>query len=473
MTIGLSSYGVYIPCFRLKREEIGKFWGKILPRGEKAVANFDEDAITMAVEAGNDCLNEIPEESIDGLYFASTSPPYKEKQCAAIIASALDLRQDIFIADFSNSLRAGTQALKAALDALKANSAKRVLVIASESRQPAPNSELEPLFGDGAVAFLLGDEEGIASFQGDYFYTEVFTDLWRGESDEFIRTWDPTFARATGYSRIFKEGLSRALEKYKFSPNDFAKIATYTPTERELIDVARGLGFDTKSQIQNKVLNLVGNTGCALALMNLASALEEVKPGERLLLSSYGDGCDIFFLEATEGIENIKRKRQRLEECVAKQLSLPYEKYLRLHHLVMMESERNPAPEFPLPELWRDQSQMLSFHGGKCRQCGTVSFPVQRVCPVCHSKDDFEELKLSKKKGEVFTYNIDNLSPSPSPPTIRTVVDFDEGRIMCVMTEHELEKLEIGMPVEMTFRKSEDVEGVVKYLWKCKPIRRS
>ena len=472
MSIGLISYGVYIPSYRLKREDIAKFWGKASLPGERAVCNFDEDTITMAVEAGHDCLSSIEEKSIDALFFASTSPPYREKQCASIIASALNLQKDIFVADFANSLRAGTQALQAALNALKANAVKLVAVIVSESRHVAPNSDLAPFFGDGAVALLLGNEEGIASFKGDYSYTEVFTDLWRGENDNFTRIWDPTFSIATGYNNILKEGISRALKKYNSSPKDFAKVATYAPNERELTATFKNMGFDTKSQLQTKVLNSVGNTGCALALMDLVIALEDAKPGEKIFVSSYGDGCDVFILEAKERIGDTKGKRVRFEEHLANALYLPYEKYLRFHQLVTIEPERNLPPQLPLPELWRDQPQMLGFHGGKCRQCGTIHFPIQRVCPVCRSKDDFEEENLSKKRGEVFTYTIDNLSPSPNPPTIRAVVDFDTGRITCIMADQELGETRIGMPVEMTFRKSEAVEGVEKYLWKCRPIRR-
>ncbi|MCK4825639.1 3-hydroxy-3-methylglutaryl CoA synthase, partial [bacterium] len=125
--IGIVSYGAYIPLWRLSREVISMAWGQPLAPGERAVANFDEDSITMAVAATMDCLNAINRYEVDGLFFATTTSPYKEKLGAAIVATAVDLRRDICTADFSNSLRAGTMALRAAIDAVKSGSMKQAL----------------------------------------------------------------------------------------------------------------------------------------------------------------------------------------------------------------------------------------------------------------------------------------------------------------------------------------------------------
>src|SRR5207247_8684677 len=77
---------------------------------EKAVANWDEDAVTMAVAAAIDCLRGVDRATVDGVFFASTSYPLKEKQAAALVARAVDLRRDVMTADVGASLRAGTTA---------------------------------------------------------------------------------------------------------------------------------------------------------------------------------------------------------------------------------------------------------------------------------------------------------------------------------------------------------------------------
>ena len=162
--VGIAAFGAYIPRYRLGADTAG--WGA---RQQRAVANFDEDSVTMAVAAGADALGGRDRAGIDGIIFASTTAPYAEKQAAAIVAAALDLRPDIFAADIGNTLRAGTTALKAALDAVAAGSARQVLVVIADSRQGPPRGDTERNAGDGAAAFVIasgsaaGGVAGIAS----------------------------------------------------------------------------------------------------------------------------------------------------------------------------------------------------------------------------------------------------------------------------------------------------------------------
>ncbi|MBI2934568.1 MAG: hydroxymethylglutaryl-CoA synthase family protein, partial [Chloroflexi bacterium] len=200
---GIISFGAYVPLYRLSREHLAKTWGGGAAPGEKSVANADEDSITMGVEAAIDCLGDSPRDSIDALYFATTSPAYLEKQSASIVAAALDLRSDIITADFDHSLRGGTSALRAALDAVAAGSARKALVVASEQRVPAPSSEFEPLFADGAAAFLVGpDAESAVRVEAVHSTSSDFLDLWRLPTDRFPRTWEDRFVVEEGYMKI-------------------------------------------------------------------------------------------------------------------------------------------------------------------------------------------------------------------------------------------------------------------------------
>src|SRR5208337_1536878 len=97
----------YVPAYRLSRDEISRAWKTKSLGGEKTVAGYDEDSITMAVGAALECMKGN-EKRIDGLFFASTTSPYKEKQAAAIIAAAVDLPEETRTADFGGSLRSGT-----------------------------------------------------------------------------------------------------------------------------------------------------------------------------------------------------------------------------------------------------------------------------------------------------------------------------------------------------------------------------
>ena len=158
---GIVSYGGYVPYYRLGLDTIGKAWGG-KGKGERSVANWDQDTITMAVEATLDCLKGDDRTSVDGLVFASTTSPFKEKQAAAVVAHAADMQSGVFTMDCAGSLRAGTSALRLAIDAVKAGSSKRVVVAASECRLGAPKSGFEQAFGDGAAALLCGDTDVVA-----------------------------------------------------------------------------------------------------------------------------------------------------------------------------------------------------------------------------------------------------------------------------------------------------------------------
>ena len=190
---GITSYGAYVPLWRLSREAIIKGL-----RGEKAIRNFDEDSITMAVAAAVDCLKGQDRKAIDGLYFASTTSPYREKQIATSIAAAADLRRDIITADFCGSLRSGKAAMKAALDAVKAGSAGSILVVATDSRMGAPGTEFEQNCGDGAAALIIGDTDVAAEIEVSYSLANEINDIWRRDDDDYIRSWGDSFTYSKG-----------------------------------------------------------------------------------------------------------------------------------------------------------------------------------------------------------------------------------------------------------------------------------
>jgi len=297
--VGLASFGAYIPLYRLSRDELSRFWGTTTIKGERAVSNFDEDSLTMGVEAAVDCLHDINRELVDGLYYSSTTLPYNGKESASILAAAADLRRDIFTADFSSSLRAGSSALKAATNAVRSGSAKRVLIVSSDCRVPAPGSEHESLFGDGAAAFLVSDSDVAVAIEGSYSTTSDFMDVWKLEKDTYYRTWEDRFVQSV-YTQIVKETVSTLMEKHNCNPKDFAKAVFYGPDPRTHLATARALGFDPKTQLQDPMFSLVGNAGCALAPMMLVAALEEARAGDTILFASYGDGCDAYILKVTD-----------------------------------------------------------------------------------------------------------------------------------------------------------------------------
>ena len=439
------------------------------------MANFDEDSVSMAVAAAIDCLNGREREEIDGLLFATTTPPYAEKQCASIIATALDLRRDIFTADITDVLRAGTTALKSALDSVVAGSAKNVLMVASDNRQGPPKSEAERNSGDGAVAFIISEDAVIAEQAGSYTITENMMDTWRSAGDQFVRSWEDRFAIEEGLERIMGEAVSGFIEKEGVSVKDVAKLALYSPDARRHGQLARHLGFQPE-QVQDPLFGRMGNTGAAFPLMLLAGALEDGSPGQLLLTVAYGDGSDVLGFRTTSKIGERGQGLGVSGFLDSGQVLDSYETYAKWRNVWLTDSSsRRPDPQSPsVTALWRESDQNIKFHGGVCNQCGYVQYPPQRVCVECQSRDDSTPIRLSDKLGTVFTYSLDYLAGTVDTPLAVVVVDFEPGgRVLCMMTDREVGEVQIGMPVQMSFRKLRVVNGIHNYYWKAVPLRRA
>ena len=467
--VGIVAHGAYVPRFRLGPETLG--WTS---SQERAVANFDEDSVTMAVAAGVDCLQGRDRDSIDGLFFASSTSPYAEKQGAAIIAAALDLRRDIFAADIADVLRAGTTALRSAADAVAAGSANQVLVVVADSRQGAPRSETERNSGDGAAAILVGRDGVVAELVGFHSLTENMLDNWRSSDDAFVRSWEDRFATEEGLERVVPNAVAGFLDKYSLGIQDFAKVALYAPDARRHARWARLLGI-AHHQLQDSLFGRLGNTGAAFPLMLLVDALEKSKEGDRLLVVSYGDGSDVLAFRVNELKKSPLPGSGGLSGHLESRASLKnYETYAKWREIwTTDDAARRPAPASPsVSAMWRESDKNLRLYAGKCESCCYVQYPPQRVCVNCQSTDEFTSVRLSDKPGEIFTYSMDYIAGAVDTPLVVSVVDFQGGgRIICMMTDRELDEVRVGMPVTMSFRKLRIVNGIHNYYWKAIPSR--
>jgi 3-hydroxy-3-methylglutaryl CoA synthase len=241
--IGLARVATYFPRRRLDRALIAKAWGS-RAAGTRTVAAVDEDALTMAVEAGGACLDGADAETIDGVHFASASAPYLEKQVASVVATALDCRRDVAVADFGGSTRAGVAALRAAFDAVAAGSLRRVLVTAATARLAEPESELEPVLGDGAAAALVAREGVIAELVASASVAEEFTHLYRTDAQRYVQVADARFGVQYGYAVVVPEAVKAALAKAGLPPAKLAALALAAPDARAAQDAAKKIGCD-------------------------------------------------------------------------------------------------------------------------------------------------------------------------------------------------------------------------------------
>jgi hydroxymethylglutaryl-CoA synthase len=453
---GIVSCGAYIPLRRLSTG----------PKTEKSVANWDEDSLTMAVAAAIDCLGNIDRKTIDGLYFASTTPPYAEKLAATTAAWALDLRRDISTADVTDTLRAGTATLKIAADAVGAGSAKNVLVTASDLRMGGD-------FADGAAAFIIGDEDVIATLEGSYSLSNELLDVWRAGSAKNVRSWEDRFVFEEGYLKILPQAVKAFLEKSGLTAPDIAKAVFYGPDLRRHRQLVGALGFQPE-QVQETFFDKLGNTGTAFVPMLLVAALEDARPGDKILVGSYGDGADVLLLKVTDKIKNIDGKWGVKRSLTSKLMMRGRDEYRAYKELAASDPERFGGAAASV--IMRERDAIYALHGVKCLTCGTVQYPPQRVCTHCHTKDNFEPYSFADKKGKVFTFTLKYGADIPdfARPGVDTMVDCEGGgRALFGMTDMLADKVKVGMDVEMSFRTLGAGGGIHNYFWRCMPPRLS
>ncbi len=463
----IKSFGAYVPLLRLARDKMADAWGIPAVPGERSVANIDEDSITMAVAAGADCLTGIDPSIIDGLYFATTTAPYIEKQCAGVIAAALDLGADINTADFTGSLRAASSALKAAFDAIDSGSSKNILVVAADCRLAEPEQMLEQLLGDGAGAILVSNE-GAATVRGFNSVVGEQIGPWRRSKDAYIRSFEAKAETQYGYILSAVKAGKDILESEDIDP---ACISHSVITAGDPINggrIAGSIGVDP-TKVEDVMFFSVGNPGVPLVLMMMANALQQAKAGDKLLVVNNGDGADAFVVELDEEFAAVEGRKGLIGHLFQKRDLGHYTDYVRFRKLMKKEEV---DPRGSAVTYWRDSAAALNLHAGKCRNCGDVNYPKGRICGKCFTKDEFDVFKLAKT-GTVFTYTLDHIEAGNyvNQAVPRVVIDIDGGgRLFLSMTDADPEDVKIDMPVELVFRRLHEASGFYNYYWKGRCI---
>ncbi len=463
---GIVSYGAYVPTYRLPRDLIGQEWGTPSLGGERAIANYDEDSLTLAVNASVDALGGRDPQQLAGVFFASTTSPYREKQAAVTVATVLDAKSEIRTMDFTDTLRAGTSALLTALDLVQAG--QQLLVCSGDSRIGEPDTQQEQNYGDAGGAILIGTENVLAEVVGTYTISQEFLGTWRTGEQDYLRSFPGGFENKFGYNRFVASAVKGVLDKCNLSAQDITNAAIAGPSQRAMQGALRGLGLDVNSQVQDTFWNTIGDSGTAQPLVLLAAVLERSKPGDLILVAGYGDGGDAAIFRVTDAIAEYQLVRSVYSQIEVKRTMSSYGKYARFRKL--MKKDYSTEDQSTPVVLLRDKNEILPLHGGKCPSCGMIQFPIHRICVECGHRDGLEEVKLTRT-GKLFTFTHDYLTQTPDPPTTHAVIDLDGGgRVFVQMTDCESERVAIGMSLELTFRKYHEGFGIKNYFWKARPI---
>lgn len=483
MSFGIVGYGAYIPRMRMSRQAIHQANAWFAPglkgkaRGTRSLANWDEDAITMAVAAARDALApaHVPP-TLGAVILASTTFTFADRLNAGIVAAALNLDEAVETIDVASSRRAGLTAVNTAIARHRAG-APPTLVAASDLRRTRAASAAEMEVGDGAAALLIGDQDVIAEHLGSAAISVDFVDHFREAGQDIDYVWEERWIRDEGVSKIAPRAAAAALEKAGISGAEVDHFIFQSTLKGMAAQVAKTLGVPAEAVVDDLAAQ-VGDTGVGHGLLLLTGVLETAKPGAIILALEFGAGAEAVVWRTTEHVGQVKPRRglsgwlaRGVEETNYTRL-LAYRGQLELDKGMRGEQDKKTA----LTTLYRHRKAVMALVGGKCRETGSVHFPPSRLSydPQHAALDTQDPYPLADCPARILSWSAEYLSSYPSPPHHYGQIDFEGGgRILMEFTDVAPGDVETGDAMEMVFRvKDRDqTRHFTRYFWKASPVR--
>lgn len=338
--IGIVGYGGYIPESRIKIEEIAAVWGanaNSMKEGlnveEKSVPSTDEDTATISVEAALNALKmaKIDPKDIGAIYVGSESHPYAVKPTSTIVGEAIGCGAEFTAADTEFACKAGTACIQMVMGLIKGGYIKYGLAIGADTAQSRPGDALEYTAAAGGAAYIIGDKGLVAEIEGTYSRSSDTPDFWRRSTAEY-----PSHGgRFTGIPAYFKHVISTTkglMEKLGLKNSDFDYVVFHMPNGKFPISAAKTLGFDLNKITPGLVVRKIGNTYSGSSMLGLAATLDIAKPGQRILVTSYGSGAgsDSFSIKVTDLIEEKRKGIRKIQDYINHKKYVTYSQYTRM-----------------------------------------------------------------------------------------------------------------------------------------------
>lgn len=334
---GIVGYGVYIPSYRIKVEEIAKVWGdnpQAISRGlvvqEKSVPGPDEDTATISVEAARSALKraEIDPQRIGAIYVGSESHPYAVKPTATIVAEAVEAAPHLTASDLEFACKAGTAGMQICMGLVDSGNIEYGLAVGADTAQGAPGDALEYTASAGGAAYIIGKDDTIAEFEDTYSFTTDTPDFYRREGKPYPRHG----GRFTGEPAYFKHVLSAArglMKKMGTEAADYDHVVFHQPNGKFYLRTAKKLGFNQEQSKTGLLTPFIGNTYSGATPLGLAAILDVAAPDDRILAVSYGSGAgsDAFSIKVNSEIEDKRDKAPKVMELVEKKRYVDYAIY--------------------------------------------------------------------------------------------------------------------------------------------------
>ena len=342
--VGIIGYGAYIPRFRLPASEVSKIWTDGeggLPIKEKSVPGYDEDVVTMSIEAARNALirSQISPSEIRAVWVGSESHPYAVKPSSTIVAEAIGAVPNVQAADWEFACKAGTEALVAVIGFVGSKMARYALAVGMDTAQGKPGDALEYTAGAGGAAYLIGpQDESIAAIDATYSYVTDTPDFWRRAYQKYPEHGQ-RFTGEPAYFKHITEAATTLMDLLHTQPIDYSYAIFHQPNTKFPQRVAKTLGF-TKEQIAPGLLvPQIGNTYAGSALVGLSSVLDIAKPGDRILMVSFGSGAgsDAIQITVKDSISARQNLAPHTQDYIARRTEIDYATYARMRGKLVMK----------------------------------------------------------------------------------------------------------------------------------------
>ena len=476
MTRGIAAWGAYLPRRRLARAAVAEAlaWrnqGGGRARGERSFANWDEDSLTMAVEAARDALGERDRSAVESVALASTTLPFADRSNAGLVAAALSLPTGVRTQDLGGSQRAATSAL---IESLCGPLARPRLLAAADRRRTRAGSNEELAYGDGAAALLVAADAVVAEFLGSASETAELVDHYRSAEATTDYTLEDRWVRSVGHLGLVPPVIQRLLAEIGAPGSAIRHLACALPAASSR-QIAKQVGCAPEAVI-DPLDERCGHTGCAHPLLLLGAALERAAPDELILVVGFGQGVDVLAFRATAALTAARPRRGVAGALGGGLTDHAYVRFLSHGGALEMDwgmrAERDNRTA--QSAYYRRHADLSGFVGGRCRRCGTVQFPRAGACvnPECRALGPQDEAPLAELGGRVKTYTEDWLAFTPGPPLVYGNVALDGGgNVFAEFTDVDAGELAVGAPVRFVFRiKDFDrLRSTHRYFWKAAP----
>jgi 3-hydroxy-3-methylglutaryl CoA synthase len=481
MTAGIVAYGAYIPLMRLDRAAIhaANAWYApgVKQAGTRSLANWDEDAITMAVAAARDCL-EVSHTAPDlsAVYLASTTMPFADRLNAGVVAAALNVDDTAAATDITGTRRAALTAISQAVARCRMDDGQ-YLVAGADLRNARPASSAEMQIGDGAAAVIIGAKNVLAEYLAGASITVDFVDHFRTTGMDIDYVWEERWVRDEGISKIAPRAIEAALAKAGLTAADIDKFIFPTTFKGIAGLVAKAAGIRADAVVDD-LASQIGDTGVGHGLLMLAGVLAEADPATTILMLDFGSGAEVAIFRTTDAIRSFRPRRglagwlaRNSEECNYSRL-LAFRGQLDLEKGMRGEQDKKTA----LSTLYRHRKAIMALVGGKCRETGNVYYPPSRLGldQRVHAVDTQDPYPMADRTATVLSWSAERLSAYPAPPHHYGQLDFEGGgRILMEFTDVIPGEIETGETMELVFRvKDRDpARGFIRYFWKAVRVK--